>query len=407
MRRLHLPTSVSPALDVVVLTLLYVLDLLISWDPATSPPGVGTYAVPLLGMAVYLPLLWRRQHPLLMLLLTVSASVVFAILMPPTVLMLGAFLGLFSVARHCRLRPSYTGFALAMVLVVVNVVAQLDYMPAGEPGQIILVGGLLGTMMAIASFAAGRWARSAARQRLLTAQLAAADERSRIARELHDVVAHAVSLMVLQAAGAEKMLDSNPERARAALGSVNQLGTQAITELRRMLGLLVPAGPSEPADSLMPAEAAPPRRLVDVGGLVEELRETGREVLLEVVGDPVPLEAGVDFSAYRIAQEALTNAAKYADASRPVMVQITWQQDEVRLSVRSQGAGPATPQTLSTGHGLLGMQERARAASSSLAAGPTPDGGFLVSAAFPTAAPTNTGTADRHSRFRRLHLGRA
>lgn len=390
MRPLRFPAGVTPALEVLGLVLLYALDLAVSWDYSSTPAWLDPRAVPLLGLAVYVPLLWRRKRPLLVLALSVLASIGVSLLVPHTVLMLGPFVALYSAARYTKLRPAYAGLGMALVLVVVNVLAQLELVAPQDAGQLILVSGLLGTMMTVAAFAAGRWGRSAARQRRIQAQLAAADERSRIARELHDVVAHSVSLMLLQAAGAARLLQSDPERARTALGHVDELGGQAIAELRRMLGLLVPS------DSGGTEEAA--RRLDELPDLLRQLRAAGRDVVLEVDGEPAALPADAGTAAFRVAQEALTNAAKYADPQRPVEVRLAWSDGGLVLTVRSHGSRAGTGRPAGTGHGIGGMRQRAASVGGTLEAGTTPDGGFLVSASFPAAGQATGQAAGRRRR---------
>jgi signal transduction histidine kinase len=378
MRPRRFPAGLTPVLEASGLALLYVLDLAVSWDFTTAPAWLDPRAVPVLGLAVYLPLLWRRKRPLVVLASTILASIGVALLVPHTVLMLGPFVALYSAARHTKLRPAYAGLGMALVLVAVNVLAQLELVGPEDTGQLVLVGGLLGTMMTAAAFAAGRWGRSAARQRRIQAQLAAADERSRIARELHDVVAHSVSLMVLQAAGAGRLLQSDPERARTALRHVDELGGQAIAELRRMLGLLVPSEPGT-------AEPAAAGRLDELPGLVQELRAAGREVVFAVEGEPAALPAEAGTAAFRVAQEALTNAAKYSDPLRPVEVLLAWQDGGLGLAVRSQGSCGGSGRPAGTGHGIGGMRQRAESVGGMLEAGTTPEGGFLVKASFPAA----------------------
>ncbi|MGF9662252.1 histidine kinase [Arthrobacter crystallopoietes] len=395
MRPPRFPASVTPVLEALGLLLLYGLDLAVSWDFSSAPSWLDPWAVPLLGLAVYLPLLWRRRRPLLVLALSVLASIGFALLVPHTVLMLGPFVALYSVARHTRLRPAYAGLGMALVLVAANVLAQLEFVRPEEAGQLVLVSGLLGTMMTVAAFAAGRWGRSAARQRRIQAQLAAADERSRIARELHDVVAHSVSLMVLQAAGAGRLLQSDPDRARTALRHVDELGAQAISELRRMLGLLVPSDPVEAEGEA----AAAAGRLGELPGLVQELRAAGREVEFAVEGQPAALPAETGTAVFRVAQEALTNAVKYADPQRPVELRLAWSDKGLGLAVRSYGSRGGSGRPAGTGHGIGGMRQRAESVGGVLEAGTTPEGGFLVSATFPAAGQATPG------RPRRQHWG--
>lgn len=208
------------------------------------------------------------------------------------------------------------------------------------------------------------------------ARAAVADERTRIARELHDVVAHAVSVIVVQAGAAERMLDSDPERARDPLISVQESGRQALGELRRLLGVLRP-------DAAAPAALAPQPGLSDLHTLAERMREAGVSVHLHHEGKHRPLPPGVDLAAYRIVQEALTNVLKHADAGA-ARVAVRYRTDTVELEVLDDGA-PRQPGTVNghSGHGLLGMRERAAIYGGHLEAGPRGTGGYAVRARLP------------------------
>ena len=239
------------------------------------------------------------------------------------------------------------------------------------------------TLLNCAIFSVGRWARWSVRQRQLVADAAAERaivlERARIARDLHDVVAHAITVMLLQAGGAARQVRTAPGRAEEALHHVDAIGQQAIVELRRMLGLLRVSA-DDPASGSLPGLA----RLPD---LVDRITTDDRPVVLEVTGEPRGLEPGVDLSAYRIVQEALTNATRYADAAEPVRITLDWRPDEIEISVVN-AAGPSTRprgSALSTGHGLLVMRERARSIGGTLNVGPEAGGVFTVRVAIPTA----------------------
>ena len=225
---------------------------------------------------------------------------------------------------------------------------------------LILVGAAVG---------AGYLVRDRSRQADLLRELAAENERlavqaerARIARELHDAVAHAVSIMVVQAGAAEQVLDAEPERARAPLQAIQQAGRRAHDELRRMVGILREGAEHDPTPGLAQLPA-----LVEGAGLPVEL---------EVRGTPVPLPTGLDVSAYRIAQEALTNVRKHAGATR-AHVTLEYAPDALLIEVVDDGRG-GVPN--GRGHGLMGMRERAALFRGELEAGPRPDGGFAVRA---------------------------
>jgi signal transduction histidine kinase len=235
----------------------------------------------------------------------------------------------------------------------------------------------------VGAWALGRWVRWSARLRELTAAHSAAEavtaERARIARDLHDVVAHSLTLMLLQASGAAAVLRIDPQRSATALAAVDTVGKQALVELRRMLDLLY--RDSGMVDDVSVGSQAP-SGLRDLEDLVEQARTAQLSVELTVTGDRRPLAPGVDLSAYRIAQEALTNATRYAAAEGLVQVQVRWLPGNVELSVLNKVV-PGKPASPLSGYGLIGMRERAHAVGGTLAIGPQPDGTFLVRANLP------------------------
>jgi signal transduction histidine kinase len=207
------------------------------------------------------------------------------------------------------------------------------------------------------------------------AMRAVAEERRRIAREMHDLVGHSVSVMVVQAGGARRILEKDPERAIEAAVRIEATGRSALAEMRRLLGLL---GQDEGDAAL-----APQPTLADLGALVERARGAGLPVEVEVAGEPRPLPAGAEAAAYRVVQEALTNALKHAGAA-PTEVHVTWGDEVLELVVADRGGGPGTLAALpSGGHGILGMRERVKVYGGELAASPRPGGGFVVRARIP------------------------
>ena len=208
---------------------------------------------------------------------------------------------------------------------------------------------------------------------------ATARERARIARELHDVVTHNVSVMVIQAGAARKVLDSEPAQAREALLAVEAGGRAAMTELRHVMGLLtIDSDESEP-------ELAPQPGLSQVASLVKRVRAAGVPVELVVTGTPGPLPDGVDLAAYRVVQEALTNTVKHA-AGAPVVVRIDHGADRLRIEVTDAGGqmpGSERTEPSGTGQGLIGLRERLAVYGGSLQAGPRIRGGYRVEADIP------------------------
>jgi signal transduction histidine kinase len=217
-------------------------------------------------------------------------------------------------------------------------------------------------------------AERAERERETEARAAAAEERARIAREMHDVVAHSLSVMVVQAGAAEAMLDADPERARRPLAAVQQTGRSALTELRRMLGVLREMADEGPG-------LAPQPGLSALDELARQVREAGLPVNVRVEGEPRPLPPGIDLSAYRIVQEGLTNALKHAGPATAEVV-VRYGPRELELVVRDDGRGRG-PSANGGGHGLLGMRERVALYGGDLTAGPRPEGGFALAARLP------------------------
>jgi len=203
------------------------------------------------------------------------------------------------------------------------------------------------------------------------------EERSRIARELHDVIAHGVSLMGVQAAAAEQMLDSDPKRARESLRSVQHAAREAIAELRRLLGVL-----RELDDQ---PSRLPQPRLAELDSLLEHVRAGGLEVELTREGPRSPLPAGIELSAYRIVQEALTNALKHGGPAR-ARVWVRCRPHEVEIEVVDEGSAEPHVTAAGNGHGLVGMRERVALYGGTLEAGPRPAGGYAVRARLPLEA---------------------
>ena len=219
------------------------------------------------------------------------------------------------------------------------------------------------------------------RERTENERGAVARERARIARELHDVVAHSVSVMVIQSGAARSVLDTDPDASIAALGAVEDTGREALAEMRRLLGILRPEGER--------AEHEPQPSLDAVDRLVERARVAGLPVELRVEGDPGSLEPGVDLTAYRVVQEALTNALKHG-GDGAARVTLRWSAELLELEVANR-IGPAPAGLLTgSGHGLIGMRERVALCGGELRAGPS-GRGFVVRARLPCAGSVDQG----------------
>ncbi|WP_369054789.1 sensor histidine kinase [Kineococcus terrestris] len=206
-------------------------------------------------------------------------------------------------------------------------------------------------------------------------RLAATAERQRIAREMHDVVAHSLSVIIAQADGGRYAAAANPAAAAEVLGTISATGRQALADMRNLLGVLR-QGPGD--------ERSPQPDAGRIGDLVQQVRASGLDVSLDVVGEPRELPPAVGLAAYRIVQESLTNVLKHAGPAARAQVQVRWDADALRVGVDDDGRGAAAvPPAAPGGQGLLGMGERARLHGGSASAGPRPGGGFRVRATLP------------------------
>jgi signal transduction histidine kinase len=257
--------------------------------------------------------------------------------------------------------------------------------PRGSLGDFIFLG-LVFVVVWTIGFTLGRKDEAAdqARERALQAEsereerarVAVAEERARIARELHDVVGHSVSVMTVQASGVRRLLRPDQQREREALLVVERTGREALAEMRRMVGVL-----RRPEEG--PA-LAPQPSLEHVGRLVEQAREAGLPVELRVEGEVVQLPVGVDLTAYRLVQEGLTNALKHARATRAEVV-VNYSDGHVEVVVSDDGRGAGDGDD-GSGHGLVGMRERVSVYGGELDAGPRPEGGYRLRAKLPLAS---------------------
>ena len=273
--------------------------------------------------------------------------------------------------------------ALAGAAVLVGTIAIVAHNQGDHPGDFLFPLIVFGVSWIVGfglghKFREGDEARErAARlewEREEQARLAVAEERARIARELHDIVGHSVSVMTVQAAGVRSLLRPEQEREREALMVIEQTGREALAEMRRLVGVL--RRPEE-APAL-----APQPSLEHVDKLVSQAREAGLPVELRVEGEPVQLPAGVDLTAYRLVQEGLTNAIKHARAQHAEVL-VRYRDGNVELTVSDDGAGDG--QGEKGGNGLVGMRERVSVYGGRLDAGPRPEGGFRLHATLPVS----------------------
>jgi signal transduction histidine kinase len=336
----------------------------------------------LLVVGMFTPLLARRRFPFGAL-VTVPAVVTLSSLLDNrlvpdsfAIFLLGCAT-VFLMALLPDWRQALAGLA---IIVGTNVVINHED-PRGGLGNFLfgtiffgivwVVGFLLGRKFQEGEEAKVRALR-AEREREERARAAVAEERARIARELHDVVGHSVSVMTVQASGVRRLLLPEQDREREALLVVERTGREALAEMRRMVGVL--RRPEE-APAL-----APQPSLEHLGRLVEQAREAGLPVELRIEGDAVQLPAGVDLTAYRLVQEGLTNALKHARATRAEVL-VSYRDREIEVTVSDNGNGVGDGG--GGGHGLVGMRERVSVYGGDLDAGPQPDGGYRLRARLP------------------------
>jgi signal transduction histidine kinase len=325
------------------------------------------------------PLLFRRRAPFVAPVVTAAGGVAFSLLDPAAAYDTSTmfFVQLQAAwAAGSLLDARQAGIALAAVVVCGWTVALRA--PDVERTEAIWITLPLAGVFALSAAAARRaeQVRRAEARALRSeeeAQAAIAEERSRITRELHDVLAHSVSVMTVQASAVRRLLTPEQEREREALLTVEETGRQALAEMRRLVGIM--------REENEVAALAPQPGLETLPQLVEQVRQSGLPVELTVEGTPVKLPAGVDLSAYRIVQEALTNTLKHAGPAH-AWVAVRYAGEDVEIEVANDGKSENDG---GGGHGLVGMRERVALCGGELESGPRPGGGYKISARLPVA----------------------
>ncbi|MFF8642655.1 sensor histidine kinase [Streptomyces sp. NPDC015345] len=348
----------------------------------------GRHAVTVSGFFLValaaMPLLARRRHPVPALAAVLALDVTAALTVPlPRHFGAVLVVALYSVARA---RPGRVTAVAATATVALTLLSQSDgRIPRWQDAVVAPLTTLIvvGTAMVI-----NRWQQEVAANRRLLADRAVADERRRIARELHDIVAHHITTMQLMAGGARANI-AEPDVVRDALVTLESSGRLALREMRQLLDVLRAGDEPETAPPL------PQPGADDLERLVAESRLAGLPTELSVHGPRRPLPPTVGLTVFRIAQEALTNARKYAGPAR-ACVRLTYRQEGVTVEVRDDGGGVASkegraPAEVSGGYGLIGMRERVALHGGTLTAGPRADGGFAVVAELPLTADDADG----------------
>ena len=365
------------------------LGVAVAIEAGVARPGERVALTAAVGFAMCLPLGWRRRFPVaapaLVFAIGVVANLVGASIEDSRILLFVVLVGCFGAGAYADGRRALAGLGACVVGMSL---VQATFPSGFKAGEVVWTCAIVS-----AAWLAGRAVRTRTRltEELHEAALdaeeardagtraAVAEERRRIAREMHDIVAHSVSVMVVQAGGARRILDQDVDRAVEAAERIEDTGRAALLEMRRLLGTLS-AGEHE-------AHHAPQPTLEALDALVEGARTAGLPVAVRVEGARRPLPPGVDLAAYRVLQEAITNAIKHAGAA-PTDVCVRYGADDVELSVTDRGPrhGRRRHGLVGGGHGLVGMRERVRVFGGELVCGRRRGGGFEVRARIPLDA---------------------
>jgi signal transduction histidine kinase len=367
----RLPPPVADVLLAVVVGAVTVVSVVVE-DQQDDDLALTAWGVALLGVQI-VPLVWRRRAPVATFALVCAATFAYGFArLPDPPIMFAAGLAVYTLAAYRRLSVS-APLALAVLVAAAVGIWFGDESDVAD----LAVGYFVGITCWVVGDTVRRQRVDAARaeaRRVDEARRAVADERVRIARDLHDVVAHHLSVIVVQAEAAQEVLAADPERAGSAMAAVADTARTALGELRRVLGVLR-------SDSTL----VPQPDLGGVDELVESVRQAGLAVEVRTEGDPCPVPGVVGLTAYRVVQEALTNVLRHASAHRAVVALDFAGTGELVVTVIDDGRGHATGSGRPGGHGLAGMRERVAVLGGRLDAGPRAEGGFAVRAHLPLA----------------------
>lgn len=354
-----------------------------------EPDGLGVTLV-LVGATA---LVWRRAAPLPVLAFVTSVSCLFYARDYGSYMAAVGLAALYSVAVHEKNRrvawiTVVTGWSVLLVtasLTLFDGVAGFRWSSALSMtltiGATILAGAVIRNKEEIFVDTRERAERAEA-DRQLEAERAVARERLRIAREMHDVVAHGMSLITVQAAAAQEIAETRPDDAARLMRSIEATGRDALADMRRMLGVL--RNDDQPGASAGRRALAPQPTLADLDATIAHCIEAGTPADLVVNGDPRPLPPGIELAAFRIVQEALTNVVKHGGETATATVTLRYSPDELYITVSDTGRGAVSELTHSgSGHGLIGMRERVEIYDGQLTAGPQIGGGYKVQASLP------------------------
>jgi len=356
--------------------------------PGERPADAFAYAIVIAGS---LCLAWRRRQPIVVLALVTAVLITIWLRGHAALLSVLGLPALYAVAAHGEHRRR-AWWAMTTACVVILAVACFTVLDRPEGFDILQ--GLSISAFLVAAIAAGvlirnrerifvdteRRAAAAEADRLAEAERAVVRERSRIAREMHDVVAHAMSVVAVQAAAGREIVHVNPDKAADVFARIESVSRESLTELRRMLGVLRDTGEDD-------ATLSPQPGIADIGTAVEQSSAVGVSTDLVVDGRQRPLAPGIELAAYRIVQEALTNVRKHAGTAASATVHISYGEEALTVEVTDDGRGAATAlSAVGAGIGLIGMRERVEIYGGQLTSGPREGGGYAVRAILPVVA---------------------
>ncbi|MEX2551164.1 MAG: sensor histidine kinase [Nitriliruptoraceae bacterium] len=398
-----------PPLDIVVAAVLglgLVVETVLVTRAELVDPLVPVPVGVLLALVVATPLAWRRVVPLVTIAVSGPATGLFTMLgYELGVAGLTLLVALYSIAAYGTRRDAQISLAITAGFVVVSLAVAWVRHGGLEPIGAVVTALILGGAWAFGDRTRARRqvmeqlrvrAEEAERQQELVRELAAADERRRIARELHDIVAHAVSVVVVQASAGRRIADRDPSAAIPVLEDIEDSGREALAELRRLVTVLRDGAAAERPDGPQPT-------VEDIRELVQRLAEAGVPIRLLLNGQPSELPSGIEVSAYRIVQESLTNVLKHAGKVSEVVVIVDQDANGLDLTITDDGRGVRPPPAPDgpedgaerdrvPGAKLVGMRERVALFGGSLHAGPRETGGFEVRAHLPCPRPLQPGS---------------
>ncbi len=381
--RIHLPRT----RDVVAVATVAVVDLLLFSGVVSPWRGIAVVAFGLLG---FIPLLWRASVPIQVFCVICAFMVICTLWVPPLRPTLALLVALYTVTSRCRRRVSVVTLAVAVPLAAATSIrGELFQDPSASLTRTTLALGLFSLTLTLGAWALGLWAYTSRRRmqdleasRAAAAAAARAEERRLIALELHDIVSHSVSVMVLQADGARAVLSVNPAQADSALEHIGEVGRESVAELRRLLGVLTD-GTIAPV-----VERQAQLGLTDIPAVLKQARRSGLSVSERSSGHPPALPQSFERSVHRIVKESLANSLKHSGPGTSVDIRFVWSRELLILEIADNGRGTSAHPELSSGYGLAGLRERASALDGRLEAGLAEDGaGYLVRATLPIPTP--------------------